>query len=116
MRKLIGFVPVVLLCVATLASATTPNGIIPNQYIVQLNKPAIDSPLAGLSVAQQAEQLAAAHGGRVLFVYEHALRGFAVRMPEAATALLRANPLVLSVNPDVQMRAIATQGGATWGL
>jgi serine protease len=117
MRKLIGFLPVALLCVVTFAGATSPpDATIPNQYIVQLKKDAIDSPLAGLPVAQQAAQLAAAHGGRVLHVYEHALRGFAIRMPDAAAPLLRADPLVLSVNPDVRMRAIATQSGATWGL
>src|SRR6185436_18075841 len=113
MRKLTGIAPAVLLfCVCTTASALN----IPNQYIVQLNKPAPGSALAGLSIAQQAEQLAALHGGSVLFVYEHALRGFAVRMPDAAAALLAANPLVASVNPDLRMQAIATQSGATWGL
>jgi serine protease len=116
MRKFIGFWSAALLCCVSLAQAAVPDATIPNQYIVQLKKPAIDSPMAGFSVAQQAAQLAAAHGGRVLHVYEHALRGFAVRMPDAAAPLLRANPLVLSVNPDVRMHAIATQTGATWGL
>lgn len=117
MRKLIGFcLPVVLLCAVSLTAAATSESIIPNQYIVQLNKPALDSSMAGLSVAQQAQALAAMHGGQVLYVYEHALRGFAVRLPDAAATLLAANPLVASVNPDVRMRAIATQSGATWGL
>src|SRR5689334_23971921 len=85
MRKLIGIAPVVLLLFGTIGSALagSTDGRIPNQYIVQLNKPAPGSALAGLSVTQQAEQLAALHGGSVLFVYEHALRGFAVRMPDA---------------------------------
>jgi len=116
MHKLIGFWSAALLCCVSFAHAAVPGATIPNQYIVQLKKPASDSALAGLSVAQQAAQLAAAHGGRVLYVYEHALRGFAVRMPDAAAPLLRANPLVLSVNPDVRMQAIASQSGATWGL
>ena len=113
MRKFFGALSALLL-LAT--SATAQDGRIPNQYIVQLKKPATDSPLAGFSLTEQAARLAAMHGGQVLYVYEHALRGFAVRMPEAAALALATDPVVASVNPDVRMRAIATQNGATWGL
>jgi serine protease len=120
MKRVIGIALAALLgAVATAHAIGLPgarDGRIPDQYIVQLHKPAPDHPLAGTSLAAQARQLAAAHGGQVLFVYEHALRGFAVRLPDAAAHALALNPLVASVNPDVRMRAIATQTGATWGL
>jgi subtilisin family serine protease len=49
-------------------------------------------------------------------VYEHALRGFAIRMPDAAAALLAQHPAVAAIEPDQVMRVIATQTGATWGI
>jgi subtilisin family serine protease len=52
------------------------------------------------SVPATAEALARAHGGSVGFVYEHALRGFSVRLPERAASALARNPLVVYVEAD----------------
>ena len=91
-------------------SAAASAGTIPNQYIVTLNKPLDRSALANTPVAQQAQVLlAGVGGGQVLHTYEHALRGFAVRLSPSQAALLQLNPLVAAVNPDVEMHAVATQ-------
>lgn len=92
-------------------------GIIPDQYIVTLNKAVAGDVLAGLSIADQAAALLAmVGGGQILNTYEYALHGFAVKITAAQAQLLAQNPLVKSVNPDMVVKAIATQSGATWGL
>jgi subtilisin family serine protease len=89
---------------------------IANQYIVTLGKLPADSALAALDTGGLAQLLAAQYGGQILHVYEHALRGFAIRMPDAAAALLAQHPAVAAIEPDQVMRVIATQTGATWGI
>jgi serine protease len=102
---------------AAAAPAATSGTAIPNQYIVTLNKAPLGDLLAGLGVADQASRLlAAVGGGQVFQIYEHALRGFAVRMTAAQADLLRRNPLVAGIEPDQVIQAVATQSGATWGL
>lgn len=97
--------------------ATLQNGVIPNQYVVTLNKAPAGDALARLGVAEQAQQLlAGVGGGQVLYVYEYALRGFAVRLSPAQAALLQLDPLVARVSPDVVVKAIGTQTNAVWGI
>ena len=83
--------------------------VIPGQYVVVFRAEVRDVP--GL-----ARQLAAAHGGSPRFVYEHALKGFAARLPEAAAAALVRNPNVAYVEQDQVARAFDMQSDATWGL
>ena len=94
-----------------LAAAPQKRGGAPiaGQYIVVFRKDVQDSP--GL-----ARQLAAAHGGRILHSYSHALKGFAARLPEQAVEALERNPNVLYVEQDQTMAAVTTQPNATWGL
>ncbi|MDQ3950856.1 MAG: S8 family peptidase, partial [Gemmatimonadota bacterium] len=94
-----------------LAAAPGNSGaeVIPGQYIVVFKQDVRDVP--GL-----ARQLTAAHGGSLRFVYEHALRGFAAQLSEAAAAALTRNPNVAYVEQDQVMRAFETQTNATWGL
>jgi subtilisin family serine protease len=63
-----------------------------------------------------AQALSRQHGGRVRFVYEHALRGFAIELPARAAAALARNPRVRYVEQDAEMQIVNTQTGATWGL
>ena len=70
-------------------------------YIVVLE------PTAG-NVPQAAAEIARTHGGRVGFVYEHALRGFSIRVPAAAAAAIARNPRVAYVESD-QVYAVAAQ-------
>lgn len=83
---------------------------IPGQYVVVFRDDVRDVP--GL-----ARRLAAAHGGSPRFVYEHTVKGFAARLPEAAAAALARNPNVAYVEQDQVVHASSTtQTGATWGL
>ena len=67
-------------------------------------------------VADSARQLARAHGGNVRFLYQHALKGFAVQMTADEANALAADPRVAYVEPDQVVHAIATQSPVTWGL
>ena len=105
----------VYLAVAGTAAAQdvrTPERAIPGQYIVVLD----DAKVIRAAVKGQSEGLAKAHGGRVLQVYEDALRGFTVAMSATAAATLARNPNVRYVEQDSIMEIVDTQLGATWGL
>ena len=82
---------------------------IPGQYVVVFREDVRDVP--GL-----ARQLAAAHGSSPRFVYEHAIKGFAAPLPDAAAAALARNPNVAYVEQDQVARAFVEQTNATWGL
>jgi serine protease len=86
-----------------------PGRPIPDEYIVVFRDDVRDVP--GL-----ARGLAGAHGASVRFTYEHAIRGFAGRMPAQAAAALARNPNVAYVEQDQEVSIDATQTGATWGL
>jgi subtilisin family serine protease len=72
--------------------------------------------------AAMAQQVLSLTGGRVTHVYRHAFKGFAVRIPAGAEALLRAHPMVKAVEPDRRMfiqqqaNAPVTQPNAPYGL
>ncbi|HYO78436.1 MAG TPA: S8 family peptidase [Thermoanaerobaculia bacterium] len=82
----------------------------PQQYIVTLK------PAAGLDVHALARQLARTYGGELLHVYERALSGFAIRIPEAAARRLSALPDVLTVEEDALGEITATQTNAPYNL
>lgn len=97
----------------TLTSTTTASPI-KNQYIVVLQTGS-DLP------AQAAAAIAKQHGGQVLFTYNRAIRGFAVRIPEQATSAfltaMQKNPQVSYVEEDTLMQAnTITQSNPVWGL
>jgi subtilisin family serine protease len=69
-----------------------------NSYIVVLKEAA-----PGVDTAAVAAELAGRHGGNVKHVYQHALKGFAVELPEAAAEALSRNPRVEYVEEDGEM-------------
>lgn len=81
---------------------------IPDQFIVVLEP--------GSNAHGLAQRMANRHGGDVLNVYEHALKGFALRVPEPAARGIANNPHVRYVEADKTITLDATQSPATWGL
>jgi serine protease len=90
----------------------TPERAIPNQYIVVLNSDRVEAA----QVRGMAAALARAQGGRVLHVYERALRGFTAAMSARAAAVLARDPRVRYIEQDSVMTVVDTQVNATWGL
>ncbi len=85
---------------------------IPGQYIVVFGDHVADP-------GREAAGLVDSHGGELLYTYEHALRGFAARLSEAAAAALDRNPNVVSISPDgiVEKTISGTQSNPpSWGL
>jgi hypothetical protein len=85
---------------------------IPDQYIVVLKDDA-----AARGVGPLAAELARAHGGAAQHVYDHALKGFSVRLPERAAMALSNDPRVEYVIEDAMVSATTTQfNPPSWGL
>jgi subtilisin family serine protease len=80
-----------------------------SSYIVTFRPDVSDVP--GL-----ARQLAGQFGGEVGFIYQTALQGFSVTIPDAAAAALARNPNVTMVEADGVVTTVGTQTNATWGL
>jgi len=73
------------------------------EYIVVL-KDALPGP-----IAKVAEDLAGAHGGRVLTLYETLFRGFWVQMTDEQAQALSRNPLVKWVEENAELSLAASQ-------
>jgi Tol biopolymer transport system component len=84
---------------------------IANQYIVVFNE-----DVARSAVASTARALAFSRGGGLMFTYEHAVRGFAARMTEAAALALSRDPRVAYVEEDSVVEGAAVQTSAPPGL
>jgi aqualysin 1 len=91
---------------------------VPDSYIVVFKEGVAARPgAAGLSVSQVGVDMAVQYGGTVTFFYEHALRGIAIRMPEAAARLLAGDPRVAYVEQDGVISVAEEQTNPpSWGL
>ena len=100
------------------ATAAAPAArIIPNQYIVVLDRAALPKSLARLGVKDLVDStLVQVGGGVVLARYQTALLGFSARLTANQAEALAKLPYVKSVEADQVMSAVATQSNATWGL
>ncbi len=95
---------------------------IPNKYIVVLNDDVVSSSapvdVRRAQVSAIANSLAQAHGGKPGFVYETALKGFSIELPnETAAIALSQNPQVKWVEGDgVVQEATVCESNPPWGL
>jgi subtilisin family serine protease len=84
--------------------------VIPDRYIITLG---VDAP----APAQKAAQAAARFGGRILHVYDAALKGFAIELPVGQmVAMANDNDIVRIERDRVMSIGAGSQTGATWGL
>ena len=85
---------------------------IPGQYVVVLKDSAAragNAPGGGPTVGMVAADMAIRYGAeRLNHVYESALKGFSVRMPEARAKVLARDPRVALIEEDGEVYAIAT--------
>jgi len=86
-----------IVSVGSAAAQPAPAGT----YIVVLEPSVADVPAAASNIAR-------AHGGTVGFVYQHALRGFSLRVAAPATAAIARNPFVRYVEAD-QLFTVSAQ-------
>jgi subtilisin family serine protease len=94
---------------AARTGGAAPMEAIPEHYIVVFNDEIADVP--GV-----AARLAHARGAKLLRVYDAALKGMAIQLPDAAAAALAQLPEVAYVEQDQVVTIDATQSGATWGI
>lgn len=98
-----------LLALFALAVASCRDGAMPVAPEMEASRAAAEGQEAGWivvfgpgveNVLVLARELAAAHGSRPTFVYEHAIRGFAAPLGPGAAAALERLPQVAYVEPD----------------
>jgi subtilisin family serine protease len=95
----------------TISVPSAPTAEQPRDYIVVLKSSFTGS---ALSVANQR---AAAAGTVRGAVFEHALKGFVLRLtPSAAAALAKVDSRIAYVEQNAPVHALGTQTNATWGL
>jgi subtilisin family serine protease len=90
-------------------SATDPRPVVPDRYVIVLKDGVSDVP--GL-----ARTLVGAVGGKLHFVYEDALKGFAATLSPAAVSQLQRDPRIAYIDPVVLMMPDQIQPGAPWHL
>jgi len=88
-----------------------PNAI-PNQYIVVFK----DDVVGSSDITPLAQSLARTHGGVPDHIYNYALKGFSIRIPESAARALSNNPRVAYVEADSFVVATGLEFNAPWNI
>jgi subtilisin family serine protease len=104
-----GLVLALLVVVLALAGSGSAKAGERSTYVVVLT----DSTRSVPAVAQEH---ARRFGGDVEFVYTHALKGYAMSLPDAAAPALAHLPGVVSVEADSEYSIDTTESPVTWGL
>lgn len=94
---------------------------IPNKYIVVLNEDVVSrnatAAVRRTHVSTIADSFGQRHGGKVEFIYETALVGFSIELPNEAAALaISRSPRVKYVEEDALGSVVDTQFDPPWGL
>jgi len=97
-------------------SAAVSANVVPNRYIVVLKKGAAQRGVTGKAVPDVATAMSAQFGGKVITTYQYALEGFAVDLPPASLAGLKADSRVAYVEPDQIGSINDTEPNSTFGL
>ncbi len=84
-----------------------PEDLIPGQYIVVLEERVQDPTAVAREHAQR-------HGAEVLYTYQHAIKGYAARLPERRLEEVRSDERVDYVEPDKTAEIVAQT--LPWGI
>lgn len=101
------------------SSAPDDVGIVPGRYIVLLEPSQVrdgERDDEVVSAAARANRLMTVYGGNVHYVYEEALQGMAISLPDAQAAALAQDPSVASVEPDREIWVEGSEAAVSWGL
>jgi len=98
------------LAVLLLVPGTAGSAEQPQRFIV------VFKDFATPEAAPAARELSGRFGARPDFVYESALKGFAVTLAPGLAARLADDSRVAYVEQDAEVTTMTTQSGATWGL
>jgi subtilisin family serine protease len=85
---------------------------IQDRYLVMLDGNTVGKE----QVPAVATEMALAQAGRLLFVYQHALSGFAIELPEVRARELARDPRVAWIEEDAEIHGVTTQSNPPWGL
>ncbi|HEY0139466.1 MAG TPA: S8 family serine peptidase [Thermoanaerobaculia bacterium] len=89
------------------AEVKRPPFSVPDQYIVVLD------PKQNLAPQQVAAELARAHGGRVGIVWNDAINGFTIRIPDAAATAIARDHRVIAVEQNSEIFLSTSQNTTT---
>lgn len=92
-----------LLSTSTVQANATPEGIIPNHYIIKLQ--------ANQRAKDVVPEMALQHGLGLGHVYSHAFNGFSAKIPAARLRAFKKDSRVLSIVPDSFVNLVARGGG-----
>jgi aqualysin 1 len=110
-RLLRGAVLLLALALTAAAPASARTEAEPNaSYIVVLDDSVVSTALP------VAKEYASRYGVEVSYVYEHALKGFAIDLPARLVDGITSDPRVSFVEPDGVVSIDTTQSPVTWGL
>lgn len=93
---------------AQLQKASEPLRI-PDSYIVVFKEDVTD-------VEAKVGRLATQANGKAHYIYKHAIKGFAIKVPEAQIRKILSDPNVAYIEEDQLVSISVTQTNATWGL
>ncbi len=96
----------------TLLEASPTCDAVAGSYIVVLKDEALKSTD---TVASTSRRLALEHKGQTRHVYEHAIRGFSINLPEERALELAADPAVKYVEPNCR-GGVSSQVDPPWGM
>jgi aqualysin 1 len=116
MRKSLSLVLIALIALTAVTAFAGGNGdirrnerAIRDQWIVVFDDSVED-------VRGTAYALTRVHGGDPTYIYESAIKGFSVNLPEPAIRALSRDAQVAYIEEDGEVSIDTTQSGATWGL
>ena len=132
MKKVVAFLSALVLCALAFPSlfvVSSQNSSPPTAKLRRLNKAisgqyivVLKSNLAASTVSSVANELTRTHGGQIKYVYQHALKGFALQASEAEATALSRDTRVEYVEEAGEVvvtgvqQPIVTDSSTFWGL